>query len=306
MSRRLKERIGNFLRRADDESIAADVIGALFILGALLSALTVILPHPDFDATGVWIIVVLASGAGALLLNRSARISTPQLHVAVAFGSLLINALVVTTEVASGIYPAMFPWVILVAVNFFRMREAVAHFVWVMALYAVALALVDSASGFSPVTRWVIAALALAVTGGATAWLVYRRRIAEQSRRRFLNLAEEMLCAVSPDDRFAQLNPVWGTRLGYTDQQLCGAPFTELVHPDDQETTEVALERLRNGMYVLAFENRLRKSDGKWVRLVWHAFYSPAERLIYARVVPVRAVDEKVADRSPLHEAVVG
>lgn len=306
MSGRLQERVGNFLRRADDESIRADVIGALFLLGALLSALTVILPHPNFEPAGVWVVVVLAGATGALLLNRSARMSTPQLHVAVALGSLLINALVVTTEVASGIYPAMFPWVVLVAVNFFRMREAAAHFVWLMGLYAVALALVDSASGFSPVTRWIIAAFALAVTGGATAWLVYRRRIAEQSRRRFLNLAEEMLCAVSPDDRFAQLNPVWGTRLGYTDEQLCSTPFTELVHPDDRESTEVALERLRNGMYVLAFENRLRKSDGRWLRLVWHAFYSPAERLVYARVVPVRAIDEKVADRSPLREAVAG
>ena len=150
------------------------------------------------------------------------------------------------------------------------------------------------------------AAFGLAVTGGATAWLVYRRRVAEESRRRFLKLSEEMLCTIDDEDRFVQLNPAWGSRLGYSDAQLCAQPFTALVHPADRPATDIALAKLRTGGEAVTIENRCRRSDGTWQRLIWRAFFLEDESLVYARVRPLRPVTESASEASDLQEAAVG
>ena len=307
MEGRLNDWVLDFLRRSDDEAIRGDLIGALFLLGGTLAALSVVLPHPgDTDLVVAWGVVAAATATGAVLVARSARMTTPLLHVAVAFGSVLINTLIVASGVASGVYTAMFPWVVLVAVNFFSRRAASFHYAWLMAGYAVALGVTESASGFSPFTRWMAAAFGLAVTGGATAWLVYRRKVAEESRRRFLKLSEEMLCTIDDGDRFVQLNPAWGSRLGYSDAQLCAQPFTALVHPADRHATDIALAKLRTGGEAVTIENRCRRSDGTWQRLIWRAFFLEDESLVYARVRPIRPATEPAPERSDLQEAAVG
>lgn len=296
----------DFLRRSDEDAVRGDLIGALFLLGATLSALSIVLPHPaETELIVTWGVVVAATATGAVLIVRSAQMTTLHLHVAVAFGSVLINALIVASGVASGVYTAMFPWVVLVAVNFFPSRAAILHYAWLMAGYGAALAMTESASGFSPLTRWMAAAFGLAVTGGATAWLVYRRRIAEESRRRFLRLSEEMLCTIDHDDRFVKVNPAWGSRLGYSDAQLCAQPFTALVHPEDRAATDAALARLRDGGTAVTIENRFRRSDGTWQGLIWRTFFLEDESLIYARVRPVRGESEPTT-RPDLREATVG
>jgi PAS domain S-box-containing protein len=306
VNRRMRDAVVRFLRRADEESIRGDVIGALFLLGALLTVGALALPHPNgTDLVASWGVAVSATLTGAVLIARSAEMTTPQLHLAVAFGSVLINLLVLASGVASGVFTAMFPWVVLVAVNFFTWRAAIAHYAWLMVGYGVALGLTESASGFSPVTRWMAAAFGLAVTGGATAWLVYRRRIAEDQRRRFLDLSEEMLCAIDGNNRFLQVNPTWGSRLGYTDAQLLAEPFTSLIHPLDREATRAAISALRDGGEASTLENRIQRSDGTWQRLIWRASFAADEELVYARVQPVRESDgAPQMTRSPARQAV--
>ena len=307
MKGRLSDWVLDFLRRSDEDAIRGDVIGALFLLGATLTVFSIVLPHPSgTELVVTWGVAVAATATGVALIARSARMTTPQLHVAVGFGSVLINALIVASGVASGVYTAMFPWVVLVAVNFFPSRAAIAHYAWLMAGYAVALGVTESASGFSPFTRWMAAAFGLAVTGGATAWLVYRRRIAEQSRQRFLRLSEEMLCTIDDEDRFVQLNPAWGSRLGYSDAQLRAQPLTALVHPEDEDATDAALTELREGGTAVTIENRFRRSDGSWQRLAWRAFFLEDESLVYARVRPIRGATETPPTRSDLREVAAG
>jgi PAS domain S-box-containing protein len=285
---RLKERASQILRRASDESIRAQVVGALFILGALLSALTMIFPHPDAGQLIIWGVVVVASVIGVALLHRREQISNLAFHLAVAMGSLLINVLMLAADIAAGVYAAMFNWVILVIVNFFTPRQAIAHFAWMMGLYAGVLAIVGSSAGYSPLSRWLVATFALAVTGSATGWLVFRRRLAEESARRFLDLSQEMLCTIGRDGRFAKLNPIWSRTFGYSDAELCAKPVTNLIHPADQAVAELAFSRLRRGGPTELFENRCRDIGGNWTWLRWSASYSHDEELIYARVRPMR------------------
>jgi len=289
---RLKARASQLVRRATDEAIRAQVVGALFILGALLSALTLVFPHPDKGQGIILGVVVVATIIGSLLLWRSTQLSELAFHAAVASGSLLINILMLAADVAAGVYAGMFNWVILVIVNFFSPRAAIAHFAWMMGCYAIVLSIVESSGGYSPVTRWMIATFALAVTGSATGWLVFRRRLAEESARRFLDLSHEMLCTITVDGLFARLNPAWTRVFGYSESELLSRPVSALIHPADRNVADLAFARLREGGGAELFENRCQDRSGSWHALRWTASYSHDEELVYARVRPLRAEGE--------------
>lgn len=281
-------RVDRFLRRASGDSVAADVVGSLFLLGGLLGAISLLLPHPDGGEGWIWGVVVAAAAVGCLLIARSSRWSLAVIQAAVAFGSVCINVMMLASGVATGVYAAMFCWVVLVSVNFFPRRAAIAQFVWMMGLFALVLVAVESGSDYSPVTRWLTLAMALAVTGGATAWLVYRRRLAEEAAQRFLDLSREMLCTIGSDDRLSRVNRAWERTLGYPTGSLYSMDVLDLVHPLDRADTERALRALRDGTDVLTLENRVRGGDGTFRRMAWNASFSDDESLIYARVRPVR------------------
>jgi PAS domain S-box-containing protein len=291
MLSRARQRTGTFLRRATDESIRADVVGTLFLLGALLAIISLVFPHPDAGIGLIWAVIAAAAAAGVILLGRSTSWSKGAIHVAVAFGSLCINLLMLASDVAAGVYAAMFCWVVLVSVNFFSWKAAIAHFAWMMGIFAFVLTQIESSGGYSGVTRWLTATLALAVTGGATGWLVYRRRLAEEATQRFLDLAEEMLCTIRVDGRLLRVNRAWERVLAYPLYSLRSLPVLELVHPDDVAETERALDEVTRAEQSVTIDNRLRLGDGSYRRMRWRATYAAEERLIYARIRPHRAAD---------------
>lgn len=291
-------RFSRFLRRATDESIRADVIGVLFLLGALFSVVSLVFPHPDQGEMVIWAVVVVAVLTGIALIGLSHRWTLLMIQVVVAFGSVLINLMMLASGVAAGVYAAMFCWVVLVSVNFFSPRMAVAQFAWMMGLYALVLTDVDSGGDYAGITRWVTLTLALAVTGGATAWLVYRRRLAEEAAQRFMDLSQEMLCTIGPDDRLTRVSSEWERMLGYPTSSLYSMDILDLIHPLDRAETEEAFTKLRDGTPALKLENRVRGGQGDFHALVWSASFSGDESLIYARVRPKVPVSPEIDRRA--------
>lgn len=299
----VKGRVSRFLRRATDESIRADVIGALFLLGALLGGISLVFPHPAEGEWAIFGVVAAAAGTGAALIGRSTSWSTPWIHAAVAFGSVCINVMMFASGVASGVYSAMFCWVVLVSVNFFSLRAAAVHFAWMMGSFALVLTIVDSGSGYSPFTRWITLTLALAVTGFATVWLVYRRRLAEESAQRFLDLSQEMLCTISPDGCLTRVNRAWERTLGHPIGSLHSISVLDLVHPLDRARAEQALAKLQDGTAALMLDARVRGGDGTFQEMRWNASFSDDEKLIYARVRPLPSATAGARRSTPLREA---
>jgi PAS domain S-box-containing protein len=283
------------------DTAGAQVVGALYLLGALLAATSLIFPHPDQGEPAIWAIVLTATLVGAMLLASGTRVTNDLLQVVVALGSGLINLLMLASGVATGVYAAMFCWVVLVSVNFFTLRAAVAQFAWMMGGFAVVLTQVESSGGYSGLTRWIASTMALAVTGGAGAWLVYRRRLAEEETRGFLLLAREMLCAIDGEGRFARVNPAWEPVLGTAPRELRGTRLIDLIHPTDREEMTAALARLRaapEGEETL--DGRCRMAAGGWRPMRWEITASVGETLLYARVRPLRS--DGVLEAEPLAE----
>ena len=79
-----------------------------------------------------------------------------------------------------------------------------------------------------------------------------RRSLRAQEQRlgefeTFFNLSVDLLCIAGTDGYFRRVNPAWQKTLGYSDNELLGRPFIELIHPDDQPATLAEVDKLAAG-----------------------------------------------------------
>ena len=114
-------------------------------------------------------------------------------------------------------------------------------------------------------------------------------RVAERTRERdqIWQTSSDLLCVADLEGRFVSLNPAWTATLGWSVAEMLARPFLELVHPEDQEATREAAERLRAREAQRAFVNRYRHRDGSYRFLSWNAV--PREGRIYATVRDITA-----------------
>lgn len=80
-----------------------------------------------------------------------------------------------------------------------------------------------------------------------------------------------LVCAATFDGKFISLGGSWRAELGWSSEELCGAPLVSLVHTDDVTVTRDALARLAAGCKATRFVNRFRTRNGDYRRLDWYA-----------------------------------
>jgi diguanylate cyclase (GGDEF)-like protein/PAS domain S-box-containing protein len=279
----------------------ARAVGALLLAGAGLVALSLTLPHPS--GGNVPALVGTATGmlvAGLLCWLFALRIPLAVTHLVLGAAAVLTGLLIWESGVAAGQYGSIFVWATLIAAYFFPRKLAIAHLAWLLGVYAIALGVVESTAGYSPLTRWFFTAVSLTVVMGLTSVIVARRTKADLRARRFFDLSQDMLCTADMDGYFVELNAAWGDCLGYSDEELRAAPFTELVHPEDRERTETEATGLFEGGGTVGFENRYLAKDGSWHWLRWSSTLAADESLIYARATDVTTLKRIEAERENL------
>jgi len=104
------------------------------------------------------------------------------------------------------------------------------------------------------------------------------RRTAE--RDRMWRLSKDIMLVSDLDAGLSAVNPAFTTLLGWTEADVLGTSFLDLVHPDDRAQTEQQMEALRAGGQVYRFENRYRRKNGSWCNLSWTA--APDQQFIHA------------------------
>jgi signal transduction histidine kinase len=168
-------------------ALATRVAGLLLVGGAILIAVTVVLP-PSAEGSDLLILGygVVAGLAGALMLSRR-RVSEPVLGAAAALGTAVIT--LSTLEAGQGVgaedNEVLFLWVSLFAFWFFDLRHALLQ----LGLIGVAdaILLIDDGPTLSAgITRWVVTIATLLVTGLLMAWL---RRALDREREETAQLA---------------------------------------------------------------------------------------------------------------------
>jgi signal transduction histidine kinase len=168
-------------------ALATRVAGLLLVGGAILIAVTVVLP-PSAEGSDVLILGygAVAGLAGGLMLSRR-RVSEPALGLAAALGTAVIT--LATLEAGQGVgaedNEVLFLWVSLFAFWFFDLRHAMLQ----LGLIGIAdaILLIDDGPTLSAgLTRWVVTIATLLVTGLLMSWL---RRSLDREREETARLA---------------------------------------------------------------------------------------------------------------------
>jgi len=120
------------------------------------------------------------------------------------------------------------------------------------------------------------------------------RKRAEEDRKRFFALSQDVLCILGFDGYFKDLNPAWEKTLGYTRAEVLATPFIEFVHPDDRQATLAEAEKVSSGKALIAFENRYRCKDGSYRWFQWSVTPVIEDRVMYgvARDITERRQEE--------------
>src|SRR5690349_18177071 len=104
----------------ENSRVVALALGALFMSGGALGALTLLLPHPAaFDDQALWSNVALAFVAGALIALLARGFPKWALQIVLALGTIVISRAVYFSMEPSGYYAFYYIWVAFFAFFFF-------------------------------------------------------------------------------------------------------------------------------------------------------------------------------------------
>jgi diguanylate cyclase (GGDEF)-like protein len=171
----------------DQPPAMATVLGGLFLAGATIGALSLVLPHPsEYDSSALWSNVAIAYAAGFALLALRQRLPVWALQLAVLAGTIVVTRAVYYGHDPSGYYTFWYLWICVYAFFYFGPRWGTLHVAAVGAAYAWVL---TEVSGPTPVPRWLVTVGSILVAGLLIDALAARlRRETAAAARRASNL----------------------------------------------------------------------------------------------------------------------
>ncbi|MCH7763956.1 MAG: PAS domain S-box protein [Candidatus Marinimicrobia bacterium] len=110
---------------------------------------------------------------------------------------------------------------------------------------------------------------------------ITERKKAEEDFEDIFNLSPDMVGVFTPDGKLVKVNPSWEKVLGYKTEEFLNMGWAKLVHPDDVERTNKAVERQLKGSSVANFVNRYKCKDGSYKTLEWQATFAN-DGIVYA------------------------
>jgi diguanylate cyclase (GGDEF)-like protein/PAS domain S-box-containing protein len=279
----------------------ARAAAALLLAGAGLVGLSLILPHPSGgDQEAVAAIAAAMAGAGLFCSLFAARIPCNGVHAIIAGTVAATGLLIYASAVAVGQYGTIFVWATLISSYFFSRRTAAIHLGWLLLVYAVALAGVESTAGYSPLTRWLFSAVSLSVVMLLMTEVVRRQERADRRARRFFELSHDMLCTMDKGGRCREANGAWLRQLGYSPDELRGRHLLEFTHPDDHRRAVAEALALFAGGASDGLETRVQAKDGSWHWLRTSSTLAEDEGLVYARSTDITELKRVEGEREQL------
>ena len=94
--------------------------------------------------------------------------------------------------------------------------------------------------------------------------------------------SRDVICTVDENGSFITVSAASEALWGYKPQELCGRAYIEMVHPEDRARTNQVAADIMTGSAVNDFENRYIRKDGSFIDVMWSAYWSEADRLMFA------------------------
>jgi len=97
------------------------------------------------------------------------------------------------------------------------------------------------------------------------------QREAEEERDRIFLLALDPMCIGTPTGTFVRVNAAWEKAFGFTEKEMQGMNFLQIVHPDDRPAAINELEKRSIGESTFRFDCRFVCKDGTYKWFLWSA-----------------------------------
>lgn len=99
---------------------------------------------------------------------------------------------------------------------------------------------------------------------------------------KFFDLSADLLCVAGYDGYFKRINPAVSKLLGYSQKELLSRPINDFIYKEDQESTEIVRNDLKNKIPLFNFENRYLTKEGNIIWLLWTSFPVEKDNHVYA------------------------
>ncbi len=104
----------------------------------------------------------------------------------------------------------------------------------------------------------------------------------------FFDLSVDMLCCITTDGYFKDINLAFQEILGYCETELIQKPMLSFIHPEDRTATLESIETLSRGLVTtIQFENRCRCQNDSYKWLQWKVDVVGKRKLLYAVVTDI-------------------
>lgn len=104
---------------------------------------------------------------------------------------------------------------------------------------------------------------------------------ADRKEHAVVDHALDVICTLDANDTITAINPACLVMLGYTQEELVGRRYSDLVVEADRKKTRSALAKIVQEQTSFPFENRLKRKDGSLVDVIWNNHWSPDEKALF-------------------------
>lgn len=115
----------------------------------------------------------------------------------------------------------------------------------------------------------------------------------------FFEMTPDLVCMVSKEGFFKNINNSVVEKLGYTKEELFAKPVSAFIFSKDLEITRIKRDSLLNGNELVNFENRYVTKNGEIIWLHWTSFYIQDLEIVFAiaKDITERKIKEKEIEK---------
>ncbi|MGM0500273.1 MAG: PAS domain-containing protein [Bacillota bacterium] len=100
--------------------------------------------------------------------------------------------------------------------------------------------------------------------------LLNEKQLEKKELEKLFEINLDLLITANMQGEILKVNEVWEDLLGFSQNDLEGAKFLDLVHPEDYKFTRKAMKKLGNDQKINNFINRLRDKEGNYHFIEWN------------------------------------
>jgi PAS domain S-box-containing protein len=104
---------------------------------------------------------------------------------------------------------------------------------------------------------------------------------AREELSNLFDYSADLICIADKNGFLVKTNPAFSNVLGFSVEELKSKRFTDLIHPDDLETSAQQIAKLYQGEIIQAHANRYQTKAGTYRHFAWVAVPDPNGKQVF-------------------------